>query len=401
MKMTKRERNLLTLLLAVMIIGGYLYYFDDYYAEDEIALNAEIQMKEAKIRAALIAGADAKNFDNQHEILSTEVLNKIDKLLVNVNQEDIILLMTEIMADARFSVSSESFINNTTVLAGALENNIYAIGLSYDGSYDDLMVILNKLWDYDKWVAVNDMSITIADSEDESTGSQEYVRGDEVAAEFTISMYNLHLDYRESDELIQWVLGTINTDRNPFELNDNPNITSDYFYTGEAIEYEDIAVSSAFTDITNHWARNEIIFFSQSKYVYGFDNQLFEPDTPVTKSQFTVMLDRILQWPLATDLADLTSFEDFENLDGFEYEYKKALYKGYLSGGIIETLGPNEILTRRQVQNIVRQTINPDFSWPAYHEVLEINGVNIDDDPSNLDQIVTRAEAVYLLYYFK
>ena len=135
--------------------------------------------------------------------------------------------------------------------------------------------------------------------------------------------------------------------------------------------------------------------------MYGFDNNLFEPDTPVTKSQFTVMLDRILQWPLATDLTDLTKFEDFENLDGFEYEYKKALYKGYISGGIIETLGPNEILTRRQIQDIVRRTINPDFSWPAYHEVLEINQVNIEDDSKNLDQIVTRAEAVYLLYYFK
>lgn len=401
MRMTKRERNLLTLLLAVIIIGGYMYFFSDYYEEDKSLIREEITLKEEKIREALQVGEAKENFDNQYEILQIEVTDKIERMFVNVNQEDMILLMNEILADSRFSVSTESFDITETVAAGDLENNIFRIAMNYEGSYEDLMVILNKLWDYRKWIAVNNLSIIVNEEEADENGVVAQSDGDIITSNFSISIFNIELDPEDTDEVVQWVLGTIDTDRNPFEYNENPNVTSDYFYLGEEISYEDIELSSAFTDIGSHWARNEIIFFSQSKYVYGFDNNLFKPDLPVTKSQFIVMLDRILQWPLATGTLDLTAFEDFDTLDGFEYEYKKALYKGYLSGGIIETLGPDEVLTRQQVQDIVRSTLNPDFSWTAYHEVLKTNRVTIDDDPENLDQIVTRAEAVYLLYYFQ
>ena len=388
MRVTKRELSLLTLLIAFLIIGGYYYFIiDDRVAEVE-GLSIEVAEKEKELQDAIKINELEENFIIQYDVIKDEVKDRTSKMLVNIEQEDIILLMNEFFGKLRDQVSVINYNIGQSISAGNLENNIFSMSINFSGEYSELMELLNRFWDYNKYVSIGNISI--------SSGED-----DIVSANMSVSLYNLHLTNEERDRLILWMLNDIEGTRNPFDEIYYPIDTSDYLYLGDPITGVDEFIFKRFGDIDGHWAENEINTFNQLNYVYGMDKEVFEPESPITKSQFVVMIDRILKWPLPAIALDLSSYEGFEDLRGFEYEYKKALYKGYITYENINSLGPNEYLTREQVVDIINNTINEEFQWNNLVDIMIGNNIDTTDYVEGLDQIVTRAEAVYLLYYFR
>jgi hypothetical protein len=113
------------------------------------------------------------------------------------------------------------------------------------------------------------------------------------------------------------------------------------------------------------------------------------------------MLDRILKWPLPVDALDLSIYEGFENLEGFEYEYKRALFKGYIAGNSFESLGPDETLTQSQMESIFRESLNPEFSWTLVMGLIDDMGIEAQGFVLDDNREVTRAEAVFALTHFR
>lgn len=87
--------------------------------------------------------------------------------------------------------------------------------------------------------------------------------------------------------------------------------------TGEVVEME-----SAFLDTDNHWAKNEIAYLKENGIASGKSETSFEPDTLITKAEFSAMLSRSLS--LKEDYKG-NIFEDVNENDWY-YKYANALY---------------------------------------------------------------------------
>ena len=53
--------------------------------------------------------------------------------------------------------------------------------------------------------------------------------------------------------------------------------------------------SNAFNDIQNHWGEVLIEDFVAKGYINGRDSTWFDPDAPISRAEFTVILLRIFQ----------------------------------------------------------------------------------------------------------
>ena len=52
--------------------------------------------------------------------------------------------------------------------------------------------------------------------------------------------------------------------------------------------------NNRFTDIENHWAKNNIIIFSNLRFVNGYEDNIFAPENQITRAEFVVMVNRII-----------------------------------------------------------------------------------------------------------
>ena len=85
-----------------------------------------------------------------------------------------------------------------------------------------------------------------------------------------------------------------------------------------------------FTDTTEHWAKAYTDILSFSGVVSGKSNDVFMPDAPVTRAEFSKMLS--LAFNITTE-ADLQLFEDISRSD-WHYRYVTALYLSEIVSGV-------------------------------------------------------------------
>ena len=105
----------------------------------------------------------------------------------------------------------------------------------------------------------------------------------------------------------------------------------------------------SFTDTLNHWAKKEIETARKYGLIAGVGNNLFEPDSPITREQMAVILDKLLGLGYNAELPAV--FTDINQQDN-SWSYKaivtmgqNGLFKGYPDGGF----HPQDILTRAQM----------------------------------------------------
>lgn len=53
-------------------------------------------------------------------------------------------------------------------------------------------------------------------------------------------------------------------------------------------------------DYTQHWAKDAIEKWSNYQVVKGYENGDFRPNNPITRAEFTTLLDRVFKWPQAS-----------------------------------------------------------------------------------------------------
>ncbi len=116
----------------------------------------------------------------------------------------------------------------------------------------------------------------------------------------------------------------------------------------------------AFTDISGHWARDEIITAWNANIVKGISEDFFEPEAPVTREQMAVILNNILKMYSISGSGQAVSFSDVGTGDESwsSDAIKQAGRMGILSGFEDGSFRPGEALTRGQMTTIMHKLEN-------------------------------------------
>ncbi len=97
-------------------------------------------------------------------------------------------------------------------------------------------------------------------------------------------------------------------------------------------------------DVKGHWAQSYIEKAIGAGIVSGYENGEFRPDNPVTRAEFSHMLNQALG---NTGTASV-SFSDVNRNDWFYGDITRAVAAGYVSGYSNGTFGPDKSISRQE-----------------------------------------------------
>lgn len=105
-----------------------------------------------------------------------------------------------------------------------------------------------------------------------------------------------------------------------------------------------------FSDIENHWAKDEIEDFASNGYVGGYDDSTFRPNNDITRAEFVTIINKYFGFTKAEG-------ENFTDVNEDAWYYKDVcigVREGYINGYQDGTFRPNEPITREEAASIVR-----------------------------------------------
>ena len=124
-----------------------------------------------------------------------------------------------------------------------------------------------------------------------------------------------------------------------------------------------VSGTTPFTDLTNDWYKDAVLWAYQTGVVAGTSSTTFDPDRPVTREQIAVILmeymTRVLKLERTWTPADLSIFPDADSVSDWAKDaMADAVGLGLISGasnGGQTYLGPQGSATREQVATILME----------------------------------------------
>lgn len=104
------------------------------------------------------------------------------------------------------------------------------------------------------------------------------------------------------------------------------------------------STAAALSDIKGHWAEEAIRSGVNAGYISGYQDGTFRPDNPVSRSEFSKMLNQALGLSNTVSI----SFSDIRSSDWCYSELQKAVSAGYIAGYTDGTFRPNQTITRQE-----------------------------------------------------
>lgn len=394
MKYTNREKILLgVLILAVLFYVEYTYVItgqlERIKTQSEINSGLQIQLdelKNAKDSEKKIQGDIDKGMKGIKEIS--------DRNFITTEQEELILMINDLVTDSGVDVKSYSFpVPQETTIGGKSFKKVVAT-ISFTSSFENLDKLLNRIWSFQKILVVDNVML----NKDESG----ILNGN-----LDIVCYYLPIidGVDTKDNLYQIIPDDSFFKGNPFIATPGAgDFRLNYIFNGGQDPSE--VAYTPYGDIKGHWAESVINDFGNSGYLPQIQEKTFGPDTPMTRGEFVVMLDRIYKWPKPEKPVDLKQFSDYASLGSYENSIAKAVFKGYLGGYVVgysdNTLRPQDPLTYEELEYIVQKLKSqPGFKWEQIASKLKAEK-NVDTKGSlNKKETVTKAESVYLMSVIK
>ena len=152
-------------------------------------------------------------------------------------------------------------------------------------------------------------------------------------------------------------------------------------------------------DIRGHWAKDEIDTYTRRKYISGYKDKKFRPDSYMTKGQFLMVLNKVYKWNLPEEAIKAKTYKDYSEYKNYEKVVEYSLNKGYISGNKENVLNLNSTMTYREVEDIMKKvTESKSFKWSnTSNKMLYQKGIR-SKSFTNYDNKITRGEAIYMLY---
>ncbi len=252
---------------------------------------------------------------------------------------------------------------------------------------------MKTIWAFPKSINVTQLSM-------ESAGY------DEVSGKVVFELYTFLVESDVVDNLYQWYIDELFFKENPFARFEESDIVVRYLFLNDDDELFNYSKFFEFIDIEEHWLEEEIREFLELGYLYLNPTLEFGPDEPMTRGEFIVLVDSVYDWPIEDAEADLTDFRDYEDLGSLESSFAKAIHRGYLSGYVEgftdNTLRPRDPISYLEVEFLMNKIKGTQgFTWEQVASALGNKQGSFDNTWYTDTGKLTRAEAVYLLYYFK
>lgn len=162
-------------------------------------------------------------------------------------------------------------------------------------------------------------------------------------------------------------------------------------------------------DISNHWARDYILFMIDKKVTNGYSDSTFKPDNKITRAEFAKILVETLK---LNKVVYNNSFSDVNN--HWAKDYIQTAYNAGLIKGYDKTFKPNASITRSEMATMIGRTLSTDKSvdlkifkdnskipsWAKEYVSKSVSENLITGDNSYFrpNDNTTRAEAITILY---
>lgn len=105
--------------------------------------------------------------------------------------------------------------------------------------------------------------------------------------------------------------------------------------------------SKEYTDIEEHWAKDNILFVTSRDLFKGMGNNEFRPNTSITRGMFVTVLCKL--WNIDVSEYNSSSFTDVNKSEWYHPYIEWAKEANIISGYGNELFGPNDVITREQM----------------------------------------------------
>ncbi|MFA5524050.1 MAG: S-layer homology domain-containing protein [Tissierellales bacterium] len=155
-------------------------------------------------------------------------------------------------------------------------------------------------------------------------------------------------------------------------------------------------------DIRGHWAKDEINTFLRRGITELFYDNTFRPNVPITRGQLLGLLNRTYKWNLNgldENIKALERLSDYDKIGSYKTLTAYSIKQGYIVPYPDNLFRIDSQVTYNQVNNIMKKiTGNSDFSWENVANSMMYNKDTRSKSYSSMDNAITRAEALYMLY---
>lgn len=149
----------------------------------------------------------------------------------------------------------------------------------------------------------------------------------------------------------------------------------------EPVPVEEMVLEVKFTDTENHWAKDTIHFLASREIIQGRSEESFDPDSSISRAEFTALIIRLLNLEPIEDVGVL-DFDDVKEGDWYFQIVRIANSKGIINGLGKGQFAPNAPITREEMVTIINRALsNMDLT-------LEERGISIDkfQDKENISE---------------
>ena len=171
------------------------------------------------------------------------------------------------------------------------------------------------------------------------------------------------------------------------------------------------SISFAYSDTSEHWAREAIDDMSDKKIVNGYSDGTFKPNNEMTRAEFIAVVNRML------GLKNESSryIPDISRQDRYYADVRKAVEAGILKGDDAGYIRPNDTITREEAVVVlarafkIADAVGIDISYSDRSEISDWAKTNVytfvrygylngyDDNIIRPKSPITRAEALTII----
>lgn len=153
-----------------------------------------------------------------------------------------------------------------------------------------------------------------------------------------------------------------------------------------------------FHDIRGHWAKDEIETLIRRNIIYGYTDNTFKAENKITRAEFLTLLSRVYKWQLPTYTANTMQFKDYASFGNRNNIISYALAHGYINGYPDNTFRPNDHISYRELEIIMRRFIDKEFKWHHTAAKMLYEKKARTSFYDSIDNKINRGEVSYMLY---
>jgi hypothetical protein len=154
-----------------------------------------------------------------------------------------------------------------------------------------------------------------------------------------------------------------------------------------------------FSDIREHWAKDEINTYVRRYIIYGYNDMTFKPEKTISRAEFLTLLSRVFNWNLSMYTSSTTNFKDYNTFGNYNNIINYAVSSNYIKGYDDGTFKPNAPISYKEVEIIMNRVLGTNkFKWSDVAIKMLHDKKTRSSSFDNVNNRITRAEIAYMLY---